>query len=105
MIEEKTRELINELISIELENASKNYGKTYHSLHEGYAVLKEEIEEVLEAFADANDEFEIMWGFIRQNKSQKEVKALVEGMLMNLKSVIAEAAQCCAVLNKIKRGI
>lgn len=41
----KTGKLVNDLIQAEYNNACDNYGSSYNSLHEGYAILLEEIEE------------------------------------------------------------
>lgn len=41
---EQSEKLVNELIQAEYENACENWGDKYNSLHEGYAVLKEEVE-------------------------------------------------------------
>ena len=42
----KTENLTQELINTEYLNAVVNHGAKYNSLHEGYAVLLEEVEEV-----------------------------------------------------------
>ena len=49
MFGEMTKKYIESAIGSETENAVKNLGETYNSNHEGYAVLKEEVDE-------ANDE-------------------------------------------------
>lgn len=41
----ETEKLVNDLIQAEYKNACEQYGEKYHSLHEGYALLKEEVEE------------------------------------------------------------
>lgn len=105
MIEDKTKELINEAIKVEIENATQNYGQTYHSLHEGYAILKEEYEEVLYPLGYFQDAFDDMWESIKKDDSTKCIRTETETMMQNLKSLIAEACQCCAVLYKIQRGI
>ena len=48
MIAEKATECIEQAVCHELRNIVKKYGPTYHSEHEGFAVLKEEVEEVEE---------------------------------------------------------
>ena len=45
MFDERTELKINEAVVLELIRAVKVYGKDYHSNHEAYAVLLEEIEE------------------------------------------------------------
>lgn len=41
MIANGVSELVQESIKLELENIKKNWGDTYNSTHEGYAVLLE----------------------------------------------------------------
>ena len=41
-----TEKLVNDLIQAEYKNACEKFGEKYNSLHEGYAVLLEELEEV-----------------------------------------------------------
>lgn len=44
----ETENIVNQLIQAEYKNACKNSGEKYNSLHEGYAVLLEEVEEANE---------------------------------------------------------
>ena len=46
MFTNDARFLVKKAIQEETINAKKTYGTLYHSFHEGYAVTKEEIEEV-----------------------------------------------------------
>lgn len=96
---EKTADLINQLVSAEYHNACEHFGDKYNSLHEGYAVLLEEIEEV---------EFEIkhilsckndIWGFIKAEILEDyDLKAIKEYIY----HAIAELAQCAAVVEKMR---
>ena len=104
MIKEETIELIRKAIEIETENATKSYGEKYNSIHEGYAVLKEELEETIEPVFSANEHFENSWKYIRSDDEKSFITA-AEVIQDYLEKVIAEACQCCAVINKIKKGV
>ena len=103
MIKKETIELIRKAIEIETENASENYGEKYNSYHEGYAILKEEIEEMLYPAAKVSDELDTMWTDIKANITSA-IPDLADKMFDDLINLITEACQCCAVINKIKRG-
>lgn len=103
MIKKETEELIKKAIETETENATKTYGEKYNSIHEGYAVLKEEIEEVTEPVLNIQAHFENAWNYIRDD-DKKSFIAAAEVIQDYMEHLIAEACQCCAVINKIKRG-
>lgn len=85
----------------ELEKAEKGWGKTYHSLHEGWAVLKEEVEEARFNCRAVKKCLKYTWQSISKDKidSAKDYIGLiqqyaVEGMM--------ELAQVWAVAEKMK---
>lgn len=99
---EKTADLINQLVSAEYNNACKHFGDKYNSLHEGYAVLLEEIEEVdfeiKHILSYKND----IWGFIKaETLEDYNLKAMKEYIY----HAISELAQCAAVLKKMQNTI
>ena len=104
MIKKETIELIKKAIEIETRNAIETYGEKYNSYHEGYAILKEEIEEVMFPAKTICDDLERMWSDIRADM-MSFIPDLTDAMLNNLINLIAEACQCCAVINKIKKGV
>lgn len=102
---EQTEKLVNELIQAEYLNAVVNFGEKFHSLHEGYAVLLEEVEE-------AEQQFEMLCktGVLLLWESTKTddfdcAKLQLNVMLHNTHSVIKELAQVGAVLMKIKNTL
>ena len=68
MIAEKATECIEQAVCHELRNIVKKYGPTYHSEHEGFAVLKEEVEEVEECVQQINNTMKEIWSLIRKNE-------------------------------------
>lgn len=99
----ETEKLVNELIQAEYENACEQFGDKYHSLHEGYAVLKEEVEEVKEQTKNLRL-IKFMWDEIK--KDNKDILyRLLELMEKGVICAIKELAQVGAVLMKIKNTL
>lgn len=61
-----SRDEINRLAEIELQEANKKY-PLFHSQHEAYAVLKEEVEEMMEEADRCHTELEKMWTNTRED--------------------------------------
>lgn len=102
---EKTEKIVDELIDEEYLNAIKKYGDGYHSLHEGYAVLREEMDEVKEGYS-ANELFiNILWSNIKGKPNHGTNDDCLNKMLHNVKHTIKELAQVGAVLRKMKHNL
>jgi hypothetical protein len=101
----KSEKLVNELIQAEYKNACDNFGEKYHSLHEGYAVLKEEVEEVEYGHKDLKIWFDEFWESIKNNSYYNEESECVDKMLEEVYYTISELAQVGAVLMKIKNTL
>lgn len=93
------RNLVKDAVKFETENARKVYGEKFNSIHEGYAVLLEEIEEC-EAMTTAMNVYKKgLWGNIKQNE---EVGTNVERIKDAAMYCALEALQVMAVCNKIQ---
>lgn len=101
---EKTEKLIQDLIQAEYLNAVVNFGERYNSLHEGYAVLLEEVEEANEDMIKIKYSLEDFWKWIKQDTkiNPKDIDIVIEEYL---KYCISELAQVGAVLMKIKNTL
>lgn len=101
---QKTEKLVNELIQAEYQNACKQFGDKYNSLHEGYAVLLEEVEEVRKEIKHLKMDKKVFWNNIKENEM-----TVVEQMLIflneDVEDAIKELAQTGAVLMKIRNTI
>jgi hypothetical protein len=97
----ETEKLVNELIQAEYKNACKKFGEKYNSLHEGYAVLLEEVEEASEDMTRIKYSLEDFWKWIKQDTkiNPKDIDIVIEEYL---EYCISELAQVGAVLMKIK---
>ena len=63
-------------VESELQNIRKVYGKQYASLHEGYAVLLEEVEETESELERVKEELSELWSCIKQNDNKGAAEAL-----------------------------
>lgn len=97
----ETEKLVNDLIQAEYENACKKWGEKYNSLHEGYAVLLEEVEEVTSEIADLDTWLKTLWRSVRGGDYYEPIEC-VEKMKISVENAISELAQVGAVLTKNK---
>lgn len=100
----ETEKLTEQLIQAEYKNACEQFGETYHSLHEAYAVLFEEVEEAGEDMTRIKYSLEDFWKWIKQDTkiNPKDIDIVIEEYL---KYCISELAQVGAVLRKIKNTL
>lgn len=100
----ETEKLVTDLIQAEYKNACEKFGKKYHSLHEGYAVLLEEVEEASEDMTRIKYSLEDFWKWIKQDTkiNPKDIDIVIEEYL---EYCISELSQVGAVLMKIKNTL
>lgn len=100
----KTDKLVKDLVQAEYGNACDNWGGTYNSLHEGYAVLLEEIQEAEAEMNKIKRDLDSVWLFIKRNDI--EMINLYLGRIQESDlSCMEELAQVGAVLLKIQNTI
>ena len=104
MFDKKTEYKINEAVTLELANACKTYGKEYHSLHEGYAVLLEEVEEAEKDFDYIKNHLAMMWDEVKEDRADS-VKSSATLIAIDAVELAKEAAQIAAVARKIYGAI
>jgi len=97
MIAEKATECIEQAVCHELRNIVKKYGPTYHSEHEGFAVLMEECQEAAECDKDMQHSLEELWKSIRENDISAFELSQVQGFA---KCLAEEAVQVAAVCER-----
>ena len=100
MFDKKTETKINEAVALEIVNACKTYGSVYHSLHEGYAVLLEEIEETEKDLDYIKNHLAMLWDAVKAD-SESEVKTNARLMALDAVELAKEACQIAAVCRKI----
>lgn len=96
----ETEKLVNELIQAEYKNACGKFGGKYNSLHEGYSILKEEVEEVRDEYNSLLNNFHYLWENIKDD--DKDILSTIAKMQNDVICQIKELAQVGAVLQKIK---
>lgn len=102
MIATKAKESIDQAVCYELQNIVKEYGPTYHSTHEGYAILKEEVEEAADDLHELEWMLEVLWQNIRINYKVDDDLTKLKGVAVAL---AGEAVQCAAVLEKFLSSV
>lgn len=92
---------IDDAISMELEEACKVHGERFNSLHEAYAVIKEELEEAEEELQRCKRKLEDVWSDVRKNNT--------EDALYDLLSIEAAAkntaTECCQVAAMAEKAL
>lgn len=101
----KSEILVNDLIQAEYCNACINYGGRYNSLHEGYAVLKEEIEEAEYSCKEVKLWFDELWESIKNDSYYNETEECLDKLFQAVFDAISELAQVGAVVRKIRTTV
>lgn len=101
---EVTEKIITLSLQAEYNNACKQFGYKFNSLHEGYAVLLEEVEEVKTEITQLLNSFDVFWLWVKRNKKGHRYLC-VEDMYQVTENAMSELAQIGAVLMKIRNTI
>lgn len=98
---DKLLKTVQSVVGEELNRTYLEYGnKDFNSLHEGYAVLKEEIEEAEEELQRINGKFNAVWGAVRRDEFPKESIHLLKH---HAELLACEAIQVAAVAQKFMK--
>lgn len=104
----KTKEQIDEhvqdLIVFELERARKKFPKPTNSPHEGFAVLKEEIDEMDEELDLIRVMNDILWKSVRNDDLEKQKETLAEMRIVVVR-ILKEAIQVGAMIDKYSQDV
>lgn len=109
MINEKAQEHILSAIEKEKEEAILNYGY-FHSDHEFWAVLKEEVEELQEESIFCSKRIDEMWDTIRNSdllymmQDEEKRKRTIKTLKNSAINAACEAVQVAAVIDKYLEG-
>lgn len=101
----ETEKVIELAIKKEYEKCCDKYGEKYHSHHEGYAILLEEVEEVEEVFAKIKSNISYLWDLIKENSTDADKMLIIDKIEIHSINTIKELAQVGAVLKKIKNTL
>ena len=72
----------------------------FHSTHEAYAVMLEELEETIEALEIVKNNIEVLWKMTRRNYPNEQVKQQLEKIAFECKQLSSESIQVYAVALK-----
>ena len=100
MFAKQTELKITEAIRLEINQAVKTYGAEYHSLHEGYAVLLEEVEETERDLDYIKNHLAMLWDAVKVD-DENEVKSNARIIGLDAVELAKEACQLAAVCKKI----
>ncbi len=101
----KLLDKVNILSVMEYNEAAKNHGRTFHSMHEGFAVLMEELAEASEDMIRLEDDaMQDLWCAIRRDYAEgaKMAAVGVEKLALHL---ACEAVQVAAMAKKMQYSI
>ncbi len=104
MFSEQSKEFVNAAIEAETASAMEKWGEKYASLHEGYAVLKEEVEEVREENIPLKNNFFDFWEGVKYGNNQKAKNCIMK-VREHAEKMALECVQVAAVCNKILNGL
>lgn len=96
---------VNILAAMEHNEAAKNYGKTFHSVHEGFAVLMEELAEASDEMMGLEDDaMQDLWCAIREDDAEG-AKMAAGGVERFALLLACEAIQVAAMAKKMQDSI
>jgi hypothetical protein len=101
---QEMQQLIQELIVFELERAREKFPKPTNSPHEGFAVLKEEIDELDEEIDLLRVMNDVLWKNVKTDNLEKQKETLDE-MRIVLYRLLKEAIQVGAMIEKYSNDV
>lgn len=99
----KIMKALEPVVDAELERAQWNKGKTFASPHEGYAILKEEIEECTEALAGQWTALTEIWKAVRDDRdiADEDVWSLHCMAMETAAEAVQVAAMCVKMIKSM----
>lgn len=94
---------IQALISAELHRAEHKY-KPINSSKEGYAVIKEEVEELEEEFYDLKNQLDSLWLNVKGDDLDKQKEIVIKMYYYSL-GLIKEAVQVAAMAERYRKDL
>ena len=95
---------VEALVELEHKTIVDKYGKGYHSDHEGYAVMLEEVEEATEALREVQQHLACAWQDVRED-ARKLLGSEILRVEHHAKDLAAEAVQIAAVARRWRGGL
>ena len=90
-----SREIIKQLAAEELVSANEQHGQTFNSPHEAYAVLMEEVEEVIDEFSEVGRCLKDFWICVKEDANgSAELDTLKRNAISCVQEMIQVVAMC-----------
>lgn len=97
-------EHVQDLIVFELERARAKFPKPTNSPHEGFAVLKEEIDELDEEMDLLRVMNDVLWKNVKTDNLDKQRETLEEMRIVTVR-ILKEAIQVGAMIDKFRDDV
>ena len=85
---------VHELVKVEFAAANERFPQ-FHSAHEGWAVIQEELEEAKESLCNLESVIKQAWGNIKDNRTARFERALSGLVAQNLACEAIQVAAMC----------
>lgn len=95
---------VDALMAQEYQDIVSRYGAGYHSAHEGYAVLLEEVQEAEEQLEYAKRSLDQVWESVRSDAPSAVLHDRVRRVEHYANQLAAEAVQVGAVCRRMRGG-
>lgn len=86
---------------VALAEANNKYSSVFNSTHEGYAVLKEELEECEEALTLFQKKIGLLWNMVKEDADWLHFSEQLSEMQQNAYALITEATHTSAMVMKL----
>lgn len=100
MFNKHTETRVETLICGELRTAKEQYGETFNSLHEAYAVALEELEEAIENVDMCKCWYKEIWDYIKWDEKESRLVEPLKEVRKYKVEAIKELAQLAAMVDK-----
>ena len=100
MFNKHTDTRVDTLICGELRTAKEQYGETFNSLHEAYAVALEELEEAIENVDMCKCWYKEIWDYIKWDEKESRLVEPLKEVRKYTVEAIKELAQLAAMVDK-----
>lgn len=100
MFNKHTDARVDTLICGELRTAKEQYGETFNSLHEAYAVALEELEEASENVDMCKCWYKEIWDYIKWDEKESRLVEPLKEVRKYTVEAIKELAQLAAMVDK-----